>query len=144
MEACATERICINGYKAVTGAGTGTRKYGASGTERGDPNSAGVLGVEDLIGNLRSIVLIFDGASIRVQDAKAQVHLGDLGVNWPVEHPESSADYRLVILEWIPGERDTRGDITVVGIQRVILRVDSIAQAVVQSEIGAIFQESCK
>ncbi len=94
-------------------------------------------GVEDLIGNLRSIVLILDGAAILVQDTEAQVHLGNLGVNRSVEHPESAADYRLVIFEWIPGERDTRGDVAVIGIQRQILRINFITEPVVQREIGS-------
>ena len=82
------------------------------------------------------IVLIFYGAFILVQHPKAQIHLGDLGVNGSVENPESAADHGLVILEGIPGERETGGDIAIESVQWEILRVDFVAEPVVQGEIG--------
>ena len=92
--------------------------------------------IVDLIGNLRLVLLILDGAFIFVQHSEAQIHLRDLGIQRAVENAVSAADHGFVIFEGIPGEGEPRGDIAVVGIQRTILRVYFVADAVVQGEIG--------
>ena len=82
------------------------------------------------------VVLILDSAAIVVEDAEAQVHAGNLRIYGSVENTVAAANYGLVILEWIPGERDTGCEVLIVGIQRKIFLVDFVADPVVQSEIG--------
>ena len=92
---------------------------------------AGVYGIVYLIGNLRMVVLILDCAAIVVEDTEAQINLGDLRVDRPVEYPVPAANHCFVVLEWVPRERHSGCKILVVGIQRKIFRVDFIADPVV-------------
>src|SRR5580658_3616694 len=128
--------IYINGNKPVARAAAIPRKPEGYG-RIGDPDAASGDDVVDLVGNLRSIVLILDGAAILIQDSQAQIHLGNLGVNGPVEDPVPAADYGFVILEGIPCEGDAWGDVAIVSVEREILRINFITEAVVQGEIGS-------
>jgi hypothetical protein len=66
------------------------------------------------------VVLVLNGAAIVVEDAEAQVHAGNLRIYGSVENPVATANYGFVVLEWVPGERDTGCEVLIVGIQREV------------------------
>ena len=111
------KRIHVDGDEAVTGASPVPREW----VSRNAADSAGVYSIVDLVGNLRFVVLVLYCAAIVVEDAEAQIHLGDLRVDGSVENPVPAANYGFVIVERIPRKRHTGGEVLVVGVQRLKL-----------------------
>ena len=139
MEASRREWIHVNRNepRARTGAAAGNDD--ASGTECGHSNSTSSDRVVDLIGNLLELCWFSTVAVILVQDSQAQIHLGNLGIDGPIEYPISASDHRLVVFEWIPGKSDAGAYVAVIGIQWLELRVNLVTYSIVQREIGGDF-----
>src|SRR5207245_9340571 len=72
----------------------------------------------------------------RVVDvAESLDHISNLAIDLRIEDPEAAANHRLVIVERITSTGDARRKVVFVGFQRPILRIQLVAQAIVQREI---------
>src|ERR1700719_1867008 len=78
---------------------------------------------------------IGDGA-LPIDVAEHRHNSGNLCVNWRIENTVTSADYRFVVVEWIPGKGNAGAKILLGSIQRTVLRIELVTQAVVHCEVG--------
>ena len=60
----------------------------------------------------------------------------NLRIHGRIENPITAADHGLLIIRGIPGKRNPGRKVLLVCIERAILRIQFVAQAVVQGEIG--------
>ncbi len=123
-----TDRVCINRNFPVARASAGTREDRSPELrESADRDQVGDLAP------CRAAVL--NRRLILVHHPQTQVDVGDLGVHGSVKDSVPSPDYRFVIVGGIPGEGNPGAKIFLIRGQRGELRVQVIAQAVVQSEV---------
>src|SRR5579862_3662853 len=125
------ERIYINRNLPVARAGAVTGDYGY--LELREP--ANGAEVRDLAGSR----LVLDRRLIAVHNSQAQIDIGDLGVHRSEENSVPTPDHCLVILKGVPREGNSRSKILGVRRQRKKLRVQFIAQTIVEGELGGHF-----
>src|SRR5579859_11789 len=71
-----------------------------------------------------------------VHQSQGLHYVRDLAVDGRIEDAVAGADHRLVILEWIPGKRDARGDVVLVCRESSVLGVEFVTHTYIQGEIG--------
>src|SRR3989440_12973739 len=62
-------------------------------------------------------------------------HISNLAIDLGIEDSEPAANYSLAILEGIPGKRHARGKVIFVAVQGTILRIQFVAETVVQRKV---------
>src|SRR5205814_6629486 len=70
-----------------------------------------------------------------VLDAERAHDVWDVVIDRRVENPVAAAHHRLVVSGRVPGEGDARGEVVLVGVEVSVLRVQLVAQRVVDGEV---------